>query len=87
MRPVEKAEKEEDEGSMKESKILKLEIEPPPPNLGRDADNLDYVSDSDEFHKKGSGAVRPVGFCEEMDWDVSEIETGGPSREQMVEEQ
>lgn len=87
VRPVEKAEKVDDEGSMKESKILKLEIDPPPQNLGRDADNLDYVSDSDEFHKKGSGAVRPVGFCEKMNWDVSEIETGGPSREQMVEEQ
>lgn len=44
------AAKEKDEGSMKEISILKIEIDPPPQDLGRDAENLDYVSDSDEFH-------------------------------------
>ena len=75
------AEKEKDDGSMKESKLLTTETDPPPQDLRMNPNNPDYVSDSDAFHKKGNDAVTPVGLCEEMVQDVLGIETGGPSQE------
>ena len=71
-----KAEKEKD-----------VETDPPAQDLGMEAENLDYVSDSDVYHKRGSEVVPLVGFCKEMVQDGSGIKTGGPSGEQMVGEQ
>ena len=81
------AEKEKDHRSMGDSKLMKIETDQPSQDLGRDAENLDYVSDCDLFHEKGNEAVRPFGFCEDVVQDVSEIKTGEPSRAKLVEEQ
>ena len=64
-----------------------VETDPPAQHLGMEAENLDYVSDSDVYHKKGSEVVPLVGFWKEMVQDGSGIKTGGPSGEQMVGEQ
>ena len=53
-----------------------------------EAENLDCISCSAVYHKKGSVEVPLVGFCKEMVQDVSGIlRTGGQSGEQMEGEQ